>query len=1151
MLKRTALPVERSFASLLRIQPRHLRSARLDRDFNDPASSLHYVVTPFVGATLRRLGEGLREGSTARAWRLTGDYGTGKSSLALVLSRIAAGERATLPDGLADLLPDVRLEPVLIVGEREPIGRSVLRGLRAVYSKGELGLGGRSLQRMLRDVDTPAPGDVIDAIEAVSDALRSSGRSGGLLLILDELGKNLEHVVRSAASDDVYLLQLLAETAARSGSRPLMIVAVLHQAVATYAAALPSSDRREWEKVAGRFEEVVFAPPLEQNATLIAAALGVDRDAVPRALSRAASATMEAALGVGWYGPGAPKDALVDLSVSLLPLDPFTLPVLARLLRRFGQNERSLFSFLSSAEPFGLMDHAGMALRNARPYRLHDLYDYVAANLVNLIEHGVHATRWHVIDSVVRSAAAETEVDLEILKTVGILNLLDDPSLPAFEAAVALAVGGASVARRRSAESAIAKLRDDARILYPRGSIGGLSLWPNSCVDLGAAFTLGLEATASAALVESLASLLPKDPLVARRHYVETGALRHFERVYASAVDVDAVATRPLLTGPQSPDGRIVVVLSETVREHREVLAAIKRLAPRLSSTIIVAVPEPVGELAPLLHDVQAWRWVRENVTELAGDRIAREEVARQLAMSEDRLGRALTSLTDVRNGSGRTNWFHDGDAVDLSSGRAVVAYLSTVCDSVFDLSPIVRNELINRRTLSAAAARARYMLLEALSTRADCVDLGIPDAGTPPERAMYLSILKPGGVHVQRDGRWSIDFPSEGRDPLRLRPALVAIDVMLRAAGDARVRYEDVIALLRGGRFGVRDGLAPLLVGIYLAARWHHTAVYEDGSYLDQVGGPEFNRITKEPEHFEFQHCAIEGVRVEVFARLAATIGIDVPASELDLLDVVRPLTTFVARLPDHARRTRRMSAITVAVREALMSARDPKVMVFTDLPRACGVDPISIGEEPTEADVDCFMQRIKAAVRELRDAYSSLLLRLTSALAVALEINEDEVPAIRSVAAARASRVMEAVKEPELKTFLLRLADVALDDTAWIESLASTVARKPAERWADVDETEFAHRLPQLAKRFRRVEAAGYDERTKTLLSNNDEAYRLVITAADGREVEEVLRLGAGDRKLLASIEGRLRTLLAKHGRLGTLAAARVIMGESASEE
>ncbi|HEX8554588.1 MAG TPA: hypothetical protein VF695_07770, partial [Sphingomonas sp.] len=233
MLELASRPVGKTFASLLRIQPRHLRSVQLDRDFGDPGSASHYIVTPFVRSTLQRLAEGLRQGSSARAWRLTGDYGTGKSSLALVLSRLAAGSVVALPKGLGELSSDVRLEPVLVVGDREPIGRSVLRGLRNVAVARKLGAGGKALPRLLRDLDSPTPSDVIHAIEAVTDALLANGQADGLLLILDELGKNLEHVVRAPQSEDVYLLQRLAETAARSGERPFMVVAILHQAVAT------------------------------------------------------------------------------------------------------------------------------------------------------------------------------------------------------------------------------------------------------------------------------------------------------------------------------------------------------------------------------------------------------------------------------------------------------------------------------------------------------------------------------------------------------------------------------------------------------------------------------------------------------------------------------------------------------------------------------------------------------------------------------------------------------------------------------------------------------------------------------------------------------------------------------------------------------
>ena len=283
----------------------------------------------------------------------------------------------------------------------------------------------------------------------------------------------------------------------------------------------------------------------------------------------------------------------------------------------------------------------------------------------------------------------------------------------------------------------------------------------------------------------------------------------------------------------------------------------------RLPETVIVGVPEPIGVIAPLLSDVSAWKWVRDNVAELAGDRLARNEVSRQLALAEARLSRSLEAALDIRGAAAnKICWIHRGGRKPVGSGRMLIALLSEICDSAFALSPRVRNELINRRTLSSAAARARFLLIEGLAASADKPALGLDQGGVPPELAIYLSVLKAGNIHVEQEGRWIVQIPPDGGDPLRLRPVLLRIGEVLRNAQDRPVPFEEVAHALRQGNYAAREGLIPLLIAIYIAANWHRTAVYEDGTYLDHVGGPEFNRIVKEPEHFKLQHCAIEGVR-------------------------------------------------------------------------------------------------------------------------------------------------------------------------------------------------------------------------------------------------------------------------------------------------
>ena len=85
-------------ADILNIEGRFLRSAHLERDFYDSTALVRlcrYGLCAVVSC--RRIGEGLKPDSGQRAWRITGHYGAGKSSFALLLAHLLAGRESNLP----------------------------------------------------------------------------------------------------------------------------------------------------------------------------------------------------------------------------------------------------------------------------------------------------------------------------------------------------------------------------------------------------------------------------------------------------------------------------------------------------------------------------------------------------------------------------------------------------------------------------------------------------------------------------------------------------------------------------------------------------------------------------------------------------------------------------------------------------------------------------------------------------------------------------------------------------------------------------------------------------------------------------------------------------------------------------------------------
>ena len=105
---------------------------------------------------------------------------------------------------------------------------------------------------------------------------------------------------------------------------------------------------------------------------------------------------------------------------------------------------------------------------------------------------------------------------------------------------------------------------------------------------------------------------------------------------------------------------------------------------------------------------------------------------------------------------------------------------------------------------------------------------------------------------------------------------------------------------------YGIREGLQPFMLAIYLATNHQRVALYEDGTFLPNVRGEVFLRLMKEPQFFHVQYCEIDGVRAEIFRRLLRLLQIDPrDASRTDLIDLVRPLTIFISReVPEYSRK-------------------------------------------------------------------------------------------------------------------------------------------------------------------------------------------------------------------------------------------------------
>jgi hypothetical protein len=1136
---------ENSLSTTLRLKDRFLRSTDLKRDFGDAQALDGYWLTEFGATCLRTVATGVRTDSGRRAWRLTGDYGTGKSSFALFLAT-AMADVSRLPNGLrrkalraAPEIVDAGYMPVLVVGSRQSIGVAIIAALQQsianAYPRGGAADLLRELQRHGKRGNV-SDDQVVALVEESARTLAKTGKAKGLMIVLDEVGKFLEFAANSGGSEDIYLLQTLSEAASRSKSVPIFVICLLHQGFNAYADQLQPVAQREWAKIAGRLDEIAFTQPLEEVFALTQAALGVQVASLPEELRRGAREVMAQAAKLQWFGASTKAAAMVEHADGIFPIDAFVFPALGRLFQRFGQNERSLFSFIYSYEPFGLRDYAARPIRGCLPYRLCNLYDYTRATFGHRLAVVSYRSRWAMIDAIVDGFVAKTDMDIEVLKTVGMLNLLDGDDLPPSAEVVEWSVGGADRGRRQAASKCLQELRERG-VLYLRGASKGFCLWPYTSVDLEKAYDDAKRQLGETCNVaEYVAEQVEERPIVARRHYIETGNLRSFTVKYCPMSRLEEA----LASKAGESDGEIIIPLCETKAERAEAIKwafAARTVEERIR---LIGVPLPLERLRGIVVEASRWDWIAVHVLALNNDSYARMEVSRHRTFAQEKVHAALEEAVSPA-GQGATDgltWFRDGKAIEAGQGRGLVSRLSDLCDTTYNKAPRLHNELVNRRSLSSAAAAARMRLIEAMFDAHDKDALGLPLDRKPPEMSIYMSVLRNTGIHRLEKGRWTLGVPV-GPDPCRVAPCMQRLRLILEEHPDERVGIQKIVEEMKRPPYGLREGIIPVLLAIVAISQEKEVALYENGTFLREVGQEAFLRMTKNPALFDIQYCQIAGVRAELFAKLAGALGLESgDEREPELMDVVRQICTFVAKLPEYCRNTKRVSKTCEAVRATVLAAKEPIRMVFHELPVACGCPAIEHRKRLSSEQTAELVSTLRKALTELRDSFPALQERMRQRLCEAFAVSGGFSGARREIAE-RAERVVLGATEPGLKAFCLRIMDDALPEGDWLESVGSVLAKQPPTRWQDANEDMFIEQLGHFVERMKRVEAARFRNTTH----NVGEAIRIALTKTTGEERQEVIIIREKDHRAMASAEAAIEAVLKAHGRIGLAAASKAL--------
>lgn len=965
-----------------------------------------YIVTPNVEKVANEIVSQYQSG--VHSFTIIGTYGTGKSCFLLTLEHdlIGFGKQRLLIKNPKALAQVSGYDIINIVGEYKSL--DVL-----VKSK----------------IAKKANGD--NAIEMLRNYYhRLKKQNKMLVIVVDEFGKVLEHAAKNDVEKELYFMQQLAEFANVPG-RNILLLTTLHQNFSAYASKLTTSQKNEWTKVKGRFQEVVFTEPVEQLLYMAAEHIDDNHDEASGQIHK----IYEIAQETKFISPSLKEETLKKL----YPLDAFSASVLTKAIQKYGQNERSLFSFLNAKGSTSLTNYK---VKENCTYSLSEVYDYLVANFHSyLSDANSDSMGWSAIlvalERVETADWEDTEMLLSALKTIkaiGLLNLLGGAgfSMPkeVLCTYMELALG---IQDADSILKELLRLRIVRYAEYKKRYI----LFEGTDVNIEEEIS---KASAIVPIpvnpVDELRVLFNNHVAPVKAEYYNSGTPRYFEyALYDAPIDITPMG---------DVDGYVEIIFP-TVSDAEEQVVS---FSANCSHAIIIALYKHTEKLVRHLHKIQVYNYIREKVLIDSSDNVALREISQLKTYEQSLLNKELKESLFSFNGE--VVWFYKGQTVDIRTQRNFNELLSRVCKDVYSLSPTINNELINRHKLSGSISAARVKYLQALVADSDKDDLGFGIEKFPPEKAIYYTLLKTTGLHV--NGEWAESPSDKG-----IMSLWDACENFLRSTQDKARKVSELIKMLSEQPYKIKMGVLDFWIPTYLyLKRLDYSLFGNNGAYIPEINMEFFDLLKKHPADFSIKAYAEDGVKMEFYNQYRKFINADTNKKIKGdkFIETIKPFFFFYGHLNDYAKHTRKFNHVTtLRFRDVLAKAKDPEKTFFEDLPEALGYDKTALNSDKFVAD---YCQIIQKAVRELRSCYRSLIDRIEGQLIERLDLQAYEYADYIIEIRQRLSHIKEHLLSDKQRDFYNHAMAEFDNRQEWYQSICYAAIDQPLERLRDEQEEQ-----------------------------------------------------------------------------------------------
>ncbi|MEI1725415.1 hypothetical protein V8P87_00220 [Acinetobacter baumannii] len=1037
------------------INVNHLLSTRLDSDiskeffdkvvFHGTAyNSLLTIADSFIS-------------TNQSTFTLTGSYGTGKSTLGAILTGLISNNilvRESVRKLISEKKLLKKLDKVFSYSDERPW--LIIKAVGGVSSPLELFY--RAIIQALKNANLI---DVFEndlfflefeeitneyhLIEWIDTIFRKlEGKISGTLFVLDEMGKLLENIARK--SGDLHLFQELSEKINRLSTKecPFIFIGILHQSFSDYAKGLSHQISLEWSKIQGRYIDVAYRISLDESIALVSKTIKRTNKKLPEQIESLNECLIENI-------KESINSRLTDNNPKIkqyfkdaLPLHPLTTVLLGAISKSsFSQNERSIFSFLLSVEPYSFRRFLETDVLYNETYTIVDLWDYLSQNLQHQILSSKEGHAWGVVEqaitllsqklnSVEENDSSFTDIYFKLIKAIAMMNIFGK-TLGVYPTRNLLLF---SLPFIDSSQKKLVSVCLENLVKW-----GLITYWNRTnSYEVVETSELNIQQL----LNEKLLTLSQhqnyldyieynSNTVLAKRYYQQKGIMRWMEQhLIINSTDLKKLDSKFNILKNKAFSYFVLIAEQSLTKQKLEKLS-------KEYPNFAIAKLNNLNEISIWAKEIFALKQLNIELPKINVDQAAKREYEQRLNFAYQQLDILFQESFE------NSDWFYAGVAVEKKSLSMMV---SDFADNKFSACPSVFNELVVRNDVSSSAAFGRRKLMEIMLEHRAEENLGIEKF--PPEKAIYLSCLKELGLHRlnQETGEWFFSFPNVGDEELTVNHKKIAYlfeeGFNLLKSRKEIIKISELYDLWSKPPFGLPQGILPIWGLALLLAKQDALAFYDqdisqDFRFISEMDEEFINKLIKHPAEVGVTFIRDQLEKNKFIDILTAVINdIHNKNIEANPLQIARYIVSYVVKQPNWVKFSKNInyfSRNTQKLRGFIVKADDPYKLLFDDMYELFDINILD--EVKFKSNIADFFLQIDSAKNSLLQDFLTKL--------------EEELGEFDNELMQYAKIISQSAADWQMQKFAYHIANSSEHSNQWIINLITLLSQVPERDWTD----------------------------------------------------------------------------------------------------